>query len=113
MNKIFWDDLIHFDELIHGLKELPFSSAEQAELIELIDSTYHHHILDEILKALPRQEHDRFMQMLAERPDDKEILIYIMRFVPDIEARITNRSLQIRDILKKEIDDTKRRHLKH
>ena len=113
MNKIFWDDLIHFDELIHELKGLPFSSEEQAELVELIDSTYHHHILDEILKALPEEEHDVFMQMVSERPDDKEILVYIMRFVPDIEARIKNRSLQVRDILRREIDDTKRRHLSH
>ena len=110
MSKLFWDHLIHFDELIHELKQLPFSSEEQAELIELVDSTYHHHILEEILSALPRKEHDRFMQMLSERPDDQEILVYVMRFVPDIEARIKNRSIQVRDILRHEIYDTKKRH---
>lgn len=111
MSKLFWDHLIRFDELIHELKQLPFSNEEQAELIELIDSTYHHHILEEILSALPNSEHDRFMQMLSDRPDDQEIMVYVMRFVPDIEARIKNRSLQVRDILRHEIHNTKKRHL--
>jgi hypothetical protein len=111
MSKLFWDHLIHFEELLEELKTLPFSSQEQAELVELIDSTFHHHILEEILSALPRDEHDRFMEMFSDRPDNHEILVYIMRFVPDIEARITNRSLQVKDILRQEIHDTKKRHL--
>jgi|GEM_PF-1566812 len=111
MSSVFWDHLIHFDELLRELKALPFSSEEQAELIELIDSTYHHHILEEILSALPRPEHDRFMQMVSERPEDQEILVYVTRFVPDIEARIKNRSLQVRDIIRQEISETKKRHL--
>ncbi len=110
MNKLFWDHLIHFDELIHELRELPFSSEEQAGLINLIDSTFHHHIMEEIMSALPKAEHDRFMQMLSERPSDQEILVYVMRFAPDIEARIKNRSFQVRDILRQEIRDTKKRH---
>jgi hypothetical protein len=111
MNKLFWDRLIHFDELIHELKQLPFSSEEQEELIEMIDSTYHHHILEEILSALPKDEHERFMQMLAGRPDDEQILVYLVRFVPDIEARIKNRSLQVREILRSEIQETRTRHI--
>lgn len=111
MNKLFWDDLIHFDELLHELKELPFSSEEQAELIELIDSIFHHHILEEILSALPKDEHKTFMAMLAERPDDKDILVYLVRFIPDIEARIQNRSLQVKNIVRREIFDIKKRHL--
>ena len=112
MNRLFWDDLIHLDELVHELQSLPFSSDEQAELVDLIDSTYHHHILEEILSALPEEEHEPFMAMLAARPDDKEILVHITRFVPDMETRIKNRSLQVHDIVKREIHDAKKRHLK-
>jgi hypothetical protein len=111
MRKLFWDHLIHFDELLHELKSLPFSSKEQEELIETIDSLFHHHILDEILSALPREEHDRLLRMLSERPDDEQILLYILRFVPDIEARIKHRSLQVTDIVRREILDARKRHL--
>lgn len=112
MPKLFWDNLIHLDELIHELRQLPFSSEEQAELIELIDSTFHHHLLEEILSALPQKEHETFMAMLADRPYDKEIILYLARFVPDIEARLKNRSFQVRDIIRRDILETRNRYLR-
>lgn len=101
MSKLFYDHLVEIDE-ITGLVD--------RDLVELIDNTMHHHILDEILTHLPVEHHKTFLERLAEAPSDQGILIFIQEAtVIDITQAIRKRAKAVKKELLKEIKSSRKK----
>lgn len=101
MNKIFYDHLVGIDEI---------TALVDGDLVDLIDNTMHHHILDEILTHLPVEHHKMFLERLAHAPHDPELLIFIQKItVIDIEKAIKKRAKAVKKELLKEIKSSQKK----
>lgn len=101
MNKLFYDHLVEIDEL---------TALVDQELVDLIDNTMHHHILDEILTHLPVEHHKDFLERLAHAPGDRGLLIFIQELtVIDIEKAIKKRAGAVKKELLKDIKSSRKK----
>lgn len=107
MNNIFYDHLIHTQEVLDYLDSLQTEPEEKAELATLIDEIYHHHILNLILNHLPKSAHQEFVSLLLQNPNDPNHLTYLKTKISvDIEVEIQKHSERIKEDLIKEIKKT-------
>lgn len=101
MNKIFYDHLVGIDEI---------TALVDGDLVDLMDNTMHHHILDEILTHLPVEHHKAFLERLAHAPHDPGLLIFIQEVtVIDIEKAITKRANAVKKELLKTIRNSRKK----
>ncbi|MCL4390292.1 MAG: hypothetical protein M1484_00030 [Patescibacteria group bacterium] len=89
MVKIFYDHLVLREEVIAVLDKHEIAVEEREELIELVDETLHHRVLDVILTHLPAAKHEEFLTKFHQAPHDPKLLNYLQAQTPvDIEAAI-------------------------
>ena len=79
MTKVFYDHLIVREEIDLELEKYELSTVEKEELIQLIDETLHHEILNLVLANLPVEKHEEFLQQFHNDPENEHHLIYIKR----------------------------------
>ncbi len=97
MANLFYDHLIGFEEIIAVIEEQNLSANDRRQLLDLIDKTIHHHILDEILTHLPYERHKEFLDRLTLAPSDRGLLIFIKQIaVVDIEKAIQKRATEVK-----------------
>lgn len=110
MNSLFYDHLIGFEEVVSVINEHKLSPKKRQELLELIDNTMHHHILDEILTHLPYEKHKTFLDHLTRDPHDPGILLFLKQeiVVIDIEKAIKKRAKGVKKELLAEIKKAKK-----
>ncbi|MBI2404816.1 hypothetical protein HYV22_01400 [Candidatus Gottesmanbacteria bacterium] len=95
MAKIFYDHLVAIDELVIELDSL--DAVARQEIINLMDETLHHHVLDTILTHLPQEHHTAFLERFHRSPHDPELLIFLKQYmVIDIENEIRKTSQKIK-----------------
>lgn len=89
MAKLFYDHLIIIEDVVAVLDFYQVTKGEQEQLLEVIDQALNHQILDVILRHLPKEYHEEFLQKLAHHPYDPGILIFLKETTPvDIETKI-------------------------
>ena len=108
MNRKFYDNLIIRQDLIAELDLHALDPEECDELIEIIDQTFHHHILDLILTHLPRERHEEFLIQFYSAPHNPELLNYLKSHVSDIEDKITTHASQIKSEILSDIRKSKK-----
>ncbi len=74
MTKLFFDNLIAFEEVEVIIKKTTSSNEEKEELWGLVDELVNHKVVEKILDKLPRQHHEEFLALVHECPHDEVIV---------------------------------------
>jgi len=77
MSKLFYDHLIIIEEIVAVLYEHKIKSADRAKILELMDATLQHEILDVIFSYLPREKHGEFLKKFHALPHDAGLMQYL------------------------------------
>lgn len=89
MAQLFYDHLIVIEEVTAVLDEHGLTKEERAELLNLIDQTLHHEILDTIFTHLPKDKHETFLTRFHACPHDVKLLVFLQEETRiDIEKEI-------------------------
>jgi hypothetical protein len=108
MSKIFYDHLVIREEIDCELNNYKLDKEEKDELIEIIDQTLHHHILNVILNHLPKDKHPEFISKLHTNPGDDGIMEYLKTQIgPYIEEEIKKQSHKVKQDILSEIRKSK------
>ena len=110
MSKIFYDHLVIREEIDFELNRFQIDPEEQEELINLIDQTLHHHILNIILNHLPKEKHPEFITRLHADPNDGTLIDYLKTHAhPEIEAEIRKQAVKIKKEILADLKKSSRR----
>ncbi len=89
MSKIFYDHLIIIDSVTEVLDRQSLTIEERKEVLNSVDETLHHHVLDVILTNLPSEHHQKFLSHFHQAPQDRRLLAFLKeKTVIDIEKEI-------------------------
>ncbi|KKU55891.1 hypothetical protein A3H89_02435 [Candidatus Amesbacteria bacterium RIFCSPLOWO2_02_FULL_48_11] len=110
MSKIFYDHLVIREDITAVLDSYDLDPVEREELVGLIDSHLHHHILNIILNHLPKSHHADFISRVIAAPHDTQILEFVRSKVSvDIEEEIKSHAAKIKTDLLSEIHKSRRK----
>ncbi len=101
MAKIFYDHLVVHEEITAELDKYNIRVEEKEELIQLVDQTLHHHVLDVILTHLPKEKHEEFLTKFHKAPHDESLLDYIKDFEEEIIKEAKKVKLELLAEIKK------------
>ena len=109
MSKIFYDRLVLREEISVELDRYRFSVEEREELVQIIDETLHHHVLDVIFTHLPKEKHPEFLKKFHAAPHDEKLLEYLRTETTlDIEKEIKSRAKSAKKVLLEQIKRAKK-----
>jgi hypothetical protein len=109
MSKIFYDDLVIREEITLELDNYQLSKEERDDLLNIIDETLHHHILNLILNHLPKTKHQEFVSRLHARPGDSGLLDFLKTHAgSNIEEDIKSHAAKIKKDILSEIHKAKK-----
>ena len=95
--RLFYDHLlIPLHGIYAHIEHLEIDAKDKRELIQIIDSTTHHTILDVILKHLHHDHHQTFLEKIHRSPHDPQHLNWLKTHIPAIENKISQRVKQLR-----------------
>lgn len=78
MTKLFFDNLVAFEEIEVFIKDSASSEEEKEELWELVDEVINNKVVEKILDRLPRDNHEEFLEIFHKCPHDEvHILGYL------------------------------------
>ena len=110
MSKIFYDHLVLREEIIVVLDQHELSTEEREELVQLVDETLHHQVLDTILTHLPAEKHEEFLALFHQAPHDLQLLEYLKTETKiDIEGKIKETAAKTKKELLGEIKRAKKK----
>jgi hypothetical protein len=108
MSKIFYDHLVIREELEFELNRYSLDPEDKEEIIDIIDRTLHHHILNVILNYLPKEKHPEFINRLHASPGDEALIDYLKTHAhPEIEAEIKKQAARVKQEILAEIRKSK------
>ena len=109
MLKIFYDHLVIREDVITALDAFSLDPREKEELVRLVDSHLHHHILNVILNHLPKDKHPEFMNLFIKTPHDRKLLDYLKTHISiDIESQITTHAVKVKKEILEDIRKSRR-----
>ncbi|MFH1749996.1 MAG: hypothetical protein ABH837_03870 [bacterium] len=86
--KTFFSHLLDTDQLIMMVERLLEIEEEKLEILDMIDSTLHHRVIDKVLDELDDRHHELFMTEYSRDPGNEELLYFLKKHIPDIEDKI-------------------------
>lgn len=86
--KIWYQKIITIEPILAELNEMDLSEEERAHLSELLDSSLHHAILDEILSNLKEEDKKLFLKMMQEDPENEKLVEFLNNKIDHIDDRI-------------------------
>ncbi len=93
MNQLFYDHLIVIEEIVAVLDDHTVSTKDKTKILELMDATLQHEILDVIFTYLPREYHEEFLEKFRAAPGDTALMQYLKDNSPvNIELAILDRA---------------------
>lgn len=108
--KLFYDHLVLKEEIFAELDKYHLTVKESEELVEIINETVHHHLLDEILTHLPKEKHQEFLKKMHTAPHDVSLIDYLkIEATGEIEEKIKSRASFAKKALLSEIKRAKKR----
>jgi len=105
--KFFYTKLVNIETLISNLDELDLSTGEKAHLANLVDSSLHSAILDEILSNLSPEDKKLFLEKLETEKDHDKILEFLNEKIENVEDRVKKVSEQLVSELHEDIKQAK------
>jgi len=105
--KFFYTKLVNIETLISNLDELDLSAGEKAHLANLVDSSLHSAILDEILSNLSPEDKKLFLEKLETEKDHDKILEFLNEKIENVEDRVKKVSEQLVSELHEDIKQAK------
>lgn len=105
--KHFYQDLINTESLILSLADVNLSAEERQHLLELIDATLHHTVLDAILSELSEEDKKIFLENLGTK-DHNRVWEHLHTKVEKIEDKIKTAAEELQKELHKDIKHTKK-----
>lgn len=89
---VFYDHLLDLAaaERLVG-RYLP-DPAERAQVLEVLDASLHHVVMETIFNALPIDAHELFLVQFKDNPTADHHLTFLRRYAPDIEEQIRERA---------------------
>jgi hypothetical protein len=93
MSQLFYDHLIVIEEMTAVLDQHKLTPVDRAKILELMDATLQHEILDVIFTYLPSEKHEEFLKKFHAAPNDKMLMQYLKDNSPvNIELAILDRA---------------------
>lgn len=77
MSKLFFDNLIVFEEVEGKIDSIAKTEEERGELWEIVDNLIHHRALGLILDKLPKPYHTEFLEKFHLAPHDDALMDYL------------------------------------
>ena len=105
--KFFYTKLVNIETLISNLDELDLSAGEKAHLANLVDSSLHSAILDEILSNLSPEDKKLFLEKLETEKDHDKILEFLNEKIDNVEDRVKKVSDQLITELNEDLKQAK------
>lgn len=105
--KVFYTRFISIQSLHEELDSLDLSDEQRLHLANLIDSSLHHAILDEILSNLDDHNKKLFLSMLNEDPESEKLLEFLNEKIDGIEDKIKKTSDDLVTEMHKDIKGAK------
>lgn len=90
--KTFFSHLLDTDQLIMLVERYLEVEEEKLEILDMIDSTLHHRVMDRVLHELDEGHHEIFIAEYSRDPGDEELLFFLKKHIPDIEDVIRSES---------------------
>ena len=110
MSKLFYDHLIVIEEIVAVLDEHKLSLKDRAKILELMDATLQHEILDVIFSYLPREKHEEFLEKFHGAPHDPTLMQFLKNnSAVNIELAILGRANKTKRKLLRELTPPQRR----
>lgn len=104
MKKQFYSHIIEYESLIIELDKLDLSDEQKEHLLELIESSLHHTVLDAILSELSVEDKQKFLDYLSYRDHDT-ILEFLHTKVENIEEKIKKAAEDLKKELHKDLKE--------
>lgn len=97
MSKLFYDHLI-------VIEEIEAVVGKNKKILDLVDRTLQHEILDVIFTYLPRDRHEEFLNMFHAAPHNPKLLNYLNDHSPvNMELAILDRANKTKKKLLREM----------
>ena len=97
MSKLYYDHLIVIEEIVAVV-------GNNKKILDLIDQTLQHEILDVILTYLPREKHEEFLTKFHRAPHDMGLMQYLKdNSAVNIELAILDRANKTKRKLLREV----------
>lgn len=106
MKKRFYSHIVQSSTFFIELDNLHLSDREKAHLLEIIDDSMYHTVLDAILSELSPHDKKVFLEHVAKEDDDK-IWEFLHTKVENIETKIKLAADQLTKELHKDIKEVK------
>lgn len=75
MSKLFFDDIIHFEEIDKTIKDIVSTDEELDEVRNIIDEIVNYKVVGKILDKIPDESHEEFLTLFYKSPHD-EVAIF-------------------------------------
>lgn len=85
---VFYDHLVGLEEVNQALQQYIPDEAERESILQLVDQTVHHTVLETIFSLLPHNQHEVFLLRFKEDPASHTHLSYLRQFSPEAEHHI-------------------------
>lgn len=107
--KAFYHELIVFEDVSGALDEFVLDESEKSELLSLAEQILHHHTLNVVLNALPKEKHNAFLEGIEQDPENPKWLEFLKAEIQsDITTAIQAQAKKIKAEILAEIKRSKR-----
>jgi hypothetical protein len=108
MKKHFYSDIVDIESLKIALSEMDLSTKEKSHLLEIVESSVHHVVLDAVLSELSEKDKKIFLAHLISDEHDK-IWEMLNEKSENIEEKIKKAAEDLKEQLHKDIKEVKRK----
>lgn len=106
--KVWYQKIITIEPILQELNDMNLSDEERAHLSQLLDSSLHHAILDEILSNLKEEDKKLFLKMLHEDPENEKLVKFLNEKIDHIDDRVKKVADDLVAEMHQEVKEAKR-----
>ena len=106
--RFFYHKIIVIEEIVEDLHQMDFSVEEKNHLANLVDTSLHHVILDEILSNLKDNDKRAFLKMISEDPESEKLCEFLNGKIDGVDKKIKKVADDLIKEMKKDILEAKK-----
>jgi hypothetical protein len=91
MSKLFFDNIIVFEEVESAIKNAASSTEELNELRGLVDGIINHKVVEKVLDKLPKEHHEGFLTLFHKCPHDE---VAVFEYINEKSGRDVREELE-------------------
>lgn len=104
----FYTRYIKIEAVIEELHSLDLNDKELVHLTQLLDSSLHHAILNEVLSHLNEVDKKQFVHLLSKQETEEKILEFLQSRIESIDQKIEKVAEDLVSQMHKDVKETKR-----